>query len=539
METKKTKHKLTISVNSINPVDFYNKNYLQNTIDLLLALPAFEQTGDTALTYIKNRSDKNKRMIIINPENNTFIAEMENAVGMGIGEKFTPFMMIQKFIYKGIYKDAVSYVIYDLMHNSNDYCRVGFKYFRRIRKTDRWGVERVSLEYWERLAIVDDYGKDFLSTVEKYKCFTMKPDNKDYKQRIAGAYNLYKEFSHKPMPLKDYKGEKQWKWTKILLEHIFGEHYEFGLVYMKVLYEYPQQMLPILVLLSKERQTGKTTFVNWQTMLFGGNSVIINPENIKSGFNASYAHKNVIMIEESHFDSRQSLEKIKNLATQKSMNVNTKFIPEYDVEFFGKIIITSNDENKFSRVDNEEIRYWVRKVPVLTKNSNHNIEEALRLEVSAFLRFLLEMGKGDKKYPYINDDGTIDTTVSRMIFSKEDLETDALDTVKLESRESLHKDIELYLDSHAMQNPKTKEFNFVAINIKDKWFSHNSRFGTSYINRVLRVNMELNRVDKTTRFTPLEEDGGHQTTLVGKPFIFKNPYYDLEGNDSIEPDLPF
>jgi hypothetical protein len=538
MEHKKTS-KLTVSPNSINPVDFYNQNYLEHTIELLLRKPTIEQTGDTSLTFIKNRSDKNKRMIVIDKENKTFTAEMENGLEMAIGEPHTPFMMLQKFVYKGKWTDTLSHVMYDLMCNNNDYCRVGFKYFQRITKTDRWGIERTTLEYWERTALIDDYGKDFLGNVEKFKCFVMKPDNIKYQLKVNGGYNLYKQFAHTPMPLEDFKGDKDWKWTRTLLKHIFGEHYEMGLVYMKVLYEYPEQMLPILVLLSKERQTGKTTFVNWCTMLFGGNSVIINPEDIKSGFNAPYAHKNLIMIEESHFDNRQSLEKIKNLATQKTMNVNPKFIPQYDIEFFGKIIITSNDESKFSKVDNEEIRYWVRKVPVLKGEANHNIEDSLRQEVPAFLRFLLEMGRSTKKYPYLDENGKLDTTGSRMIFKQEHLQTEALADVKMESRESLHKDIELYLDMHSMQNPTIKDFMFVAINIKDKWFQHNSRFGTSYVNRVLKTNMELERIEKTTRFIPLEEEAGLQNKLVGKPFVYPNKYYDPEGNNDIEPEVEF
>ena len=36
---------------------------------------------------------------------------------------------------------------------------------------------------------------------------------------------------------------------------------------MKILYEHPTQILPILSLVSNERGTGKTTFLNWQSIL--------------------------------------------------------------------------------------------------------------------------------------------------------------------------------------------------------------------------------------------------------------------------------
>lgn len=531
-------NKLIVSIDSINPVDYYNKRYLEHTVKLLLRKPAIQRSGDTSLTYMTNRSDSNKRMIVLDTEHNTFTAEMENGFGMTIGEKYTPFMMLQKFIYKGKWNDALSYVVYELMYNNNDYCRVGCKYFRRISKIDRWGIERVNLELWERGALIDDYGKAFIGSVEKFKAFTMKPNNIDYKLKIDNCYNLYKEFSHKPIDLCDYTGDESITWSLNMMKHIFGEHYEMGLVYMKILYEYPEQMMPILVLLSNERQTGKTTFVNWITMIFGGNSVIINPEDIKSSFNAPYAQKNIIMIEESHFDNRQSLEKIKNLATQKSMTVNSKFISQYDIEFFAKIIITSNDVNKFSRVDEEEIRYWVRLIPVLKGKSNHNIEKSLSDEIPAFLRFLLELGQ-EKKIKYILENGIIDTDQSRAIFTKEDLRTDALLVVKKESRESLHKDIEILLEDHCMQNQEIPEFYFVAATIKNRWFKTHSQFGLSYINRVLKVNMKLKRVEKTDRFMPLQEVSGAGHKIVGRPYIYKNEWYKPKSGKMFDPDTPF
>jgi stage IV sporulation protein A len=112
----------------------------------------------------------------------------------------------------------------------------------------------------------------------------MVPDNKSHTRVVGNNYNLYSPFSHKPCSDEEYKGFEGWKWSKRLLEHIFGEdmgenindyfktgnitidedenQYLQGLKYMKILYDLPKQILPILVLTSQERETGKSTFIS-------------------------------------------------------------------------------------------------------------------------------------------------------------------------------------------------------------------------------------------------------------------------------------
>ncbi len=55
---------------------------------------------------------------------------------------------------------------------------------------------------------------------------------------------------------------------KKLVSHIFGEQYELGMDYLQLLYLRPVQKLPILLLVSEERNTGKTTFLNFLKALF-------------------------------------------------------------------------------------------------------------------------------------------------------------------------------------------------------------------------------------------------------------------------------
>jgi hypothetical protein len=94
--------------------------------------------------------------------------------------------------------------------------------------------------------------------------------------------------------------------------------------------------MPILVMVSKERQTGKTTFLNWLNMVFGDNMANISPDDLINGFNSTYASSNIIAVEETLIEKAITVEKIKALATQKFISVNQKFITQYRMPFFGK-----------------------------------------------------------------------------------------------------------------------------------------------------------------------------------------------------------
>lgn len=500
---------------NMNPIDYFNKECVQYMLNIMCSKPLSEITSINSFSYTKNRGDKKKQMIVI--ENEMFVAKMPNDLGMVVDEYYSPFRMLVEFVYKNNWQRAIWFIVYDIMKQEVPYIRVGTKYYKTIKKIDRNEIIRTELKIWDKVIITDDYSRDFLDKIPVYNDFTMEPNNKKHNQIIGNNYNLYAPFEHETCLKQDY-AEDKWLWTNILLKHIFGEQYELGLQYIKVLYDLPTQKLPIFVVVSEERETGKTTFMDWVEMLFGDNTVIINPQDISNSFNSSYADKNIIMIEESRFDSVQATEKLKNLATQKKILVNTKFIQQYSVPFHGHLIISSNDENKFSKVDSSEIRYWVRKIPTLKGKANHNILQDLRDEIPYFLYHLDTLPN-------------IDRTKSRMIFEAEELNTVALDRVKRESLPALHKEINILLDSHCSENNNVEEFMFIAKDIKSKWFENNHKIEINYIERIIKDSMKLNR-GKMMKYIPLEENDGRVTKRSGRPFTFKNKYYGEEISSS-------
>lgn len=505
-----------ISVTEINPVDYYNINHVQGAFELMLKVKGVKAVSIDALTVYVNKGDNEKRMIVI--ENETFVVKMKNALNLEVGKAYTPFMLLQKFKFKDSFMIAKAYVEYELMGNDYPYIRVGTKYFKKISKVDRYGITRTELVYWDKITIAEDYPKSIFESIQKYDDFTINPDNKNHDPVIGNNYNLYSPFEHEACIAEEYD-EMGWYWIRTLIEHIFGDQYELGITYLKVLYDHPQQSLPILVLISEERSTGKTTFVDFLNILFGANMVLINPQDISNQFNGSYADKNIIAIEESRFDSVQSTEKLKNLATQKEILVNSKNIRQYSIPFYGKLIITSNDETKFSSVESPEIRYWVRKVPTLQGKANHNILRDLKSEIPQFLFYLDSLPK-------------VDTSKSRMVFEAAEIVTEELKVVKAESRTGLHKDLELHLDAFALENTSVPEFKFIAKQVKEMFFPKTEKYEINFINRILKNEFKL-EVGKMQRFIPFEKDySNDQSKVSGTPFIYKNKYYNLKIEDN-------
>lgn len=384
------------------------------------------------------------------------------------------------------------------------YIRVGTDYFKIIKKIDRYGINREELKKWNKQELIQDEGRNAVYDVLKYDDFTLIPDNENYIKNKDGCYNMFKKFPHNPK-----KGD--WRWTKILLEHIFGNQYEVGMKYLQVLYLYPKQALPVLALVSKERQTGKSTFMDWLTVLFGQNMVIVDAKNIKSDFNGIYATANIIGIEETFIDKSGTIEKIKAISTQKTMTVNMKGIQHFSVPFFGKIIMNSNNEDKFIKIDQQEIRFFVRKLDT-PKMENHNILSDMTKEIPAFLSHL-------KTLPIP------DFSKSRMVFTLDELQNETLSKVKEESKSWLYKEITELMVEFFENNPIVDtEIKITPIDLKNRFFNKNNQVQLSYIKHVLSDEFNFKKSPKVIRYSPFFAD--EQKT--GTPYIIPKTFFTKE-----------
>ena len=168
-----------------------------------------------------------------------------------------------------------------------DYMRIGTTYYKNIKKPLASGDSVPAMVSWSIECIKQDLGKSFLSSIPKYDGFCFVPSHLSYQRVVDNFYNRYNPFLHEPQA--GYP-----KQILVFLNHVFGEQLDLGLDYLKILLMYPMQMLPILCLVSTERNTGKTTFLNFLKSLFGDNMTLNSNEDFRSNFNAEWVHKLII-----------------------------------------------------------------------------------------------------------------------------------------------------------------------------------------------------------------------------------------------------
>ena len=236
-----------------------------------------------------------------------------------------------------------------------EFIRVGTTLYKLVNQPRLNGGYVKKRIVWNNETLRQDYGKHFLATVPKYDGFCTVPDHVNYRPVVDKFLNLYEPINYKPM-------EGDFPSIRSLVEHIFGEQYELGMDYLQLLYLQPIQKLPILLLVSEERNTGKSTFLNFLKALFQNNVTFNTNEDFRSQFNSDWAGKLLIVVDEVLLSRREDSERLKNLSTTLSYKVEAKGKDRDEIAFFAKFVLCSNNEYLPVIIDAGETRYWVRKI---------------------------------------------------------------------------------------------------------------------------------------------------------------------------------
>lgn len=331
------------------------------------------------------------------------------------------------------------------------YLRVGTTYYKTIEKPLISGDRISILVRWNRETIVSDHGKIYVSKVPKYDGFCCIPSHLNYQQIIDGFYNKYNEIPYQPIEeniipedLKDLKDKI--RFSLRFMEHIFGEQLELGLDYIKILLEKPTQMLPILCLVSKERATGKSTFIKWLKAIFGLNMTYIKGDSFSSQFNSDWTSMLIVAIDEVFFDKKEITERLKYLSTTNKDKMEAKGKDREEVDFFAKFILCSNNEDNFIQIDENEIRFWILKVnPIKTENTE--FLNNLISEIPYLLSYLIQRKSFSSKQ-------------TRMWFTESQIRTKALQKLVWKNNNKLEsKIIELLYEFFECN--EDKQINFI------------------------------------------------------------------------------
>jgi len=399
------------------------------------------------------------------------------------------------------------------MAHKTQYLRIGTSYQKRILKPLISGDTLEVLTIWSKDCIKEDHGRDYLSKIEKYDGFCCVPSHINYKEVISNFYNTYDELPHK---LK--KGDITHSLK--FMQHIFGNQLELGLDYLKILYEKPTQILPVLCLVSKERNTGKTTTLNWLKNIFGGNMTYNTNDDFRSQFNSDWSSKLLIAVDEVLLDKKEDTERIKNLSTARTYKVEAKGKDKNEIEFFGKFILCSNNEKNFIKIEPGEIRFWVRKITTF-KTEDEDLLDKLITEIPAFLYYLSKRSFHTKN-------------TTRMWFTPQQIKTEALKRLINFNKNII--EVELVNSIiEIMDNYEIEEFQFCIKDLQNLMSRTPYKETKTRLKTIVREEWNLIPVEnslKYKKFTVLSDGTIVEGTDKGRFYTLKKSFL-LENYDEL------
>lgn len=367
-----------------------------------------------------------------------------------------------------------------------NYMRVGDQYYEFVEVPNKYKELERYFHRRQKSTIMDDYGKEFVSQIIKYKAFCNLPNHISYELTPNFCFNMYAPFEHEP-------AEGDCPVTLKFLKHIFGEediHWknpktkeqftctglDLGLDYLTLLYQKPTQILPILCLVSREQGTGKTTFATLLKMIFTANVAIVGNAELADNFNASWASKLIIVCDEAKIDKQVVVEKVKSLSTASKVMMNAKGKDHVEIDFFGKFLFMTNNEENFIYASDDDVRYWVRKVPrIADAELNIHMIQEMKDEIPYFLH-------------YLNQRKIKTTNEHRAWFHPELIKTEALQKVVAFSRSTVEKEVrqkirDMFFD-HGVE-----EILMTRAAVQENLLS--KKYEANYLERVLKEDLKL------------------------------------------------
>ncbi|CDN30556.1 hypothetical protein BN938_0451 [Mucinivorans hirudinis] len=349
------------------------------------------------------------------------------------------------------------------------YIRVATTLYKIVRKPLLSGDFMELRVPWNYETLRQDETKDFISQIKKYDGFCCVPSHTNYQRTIGTFLNDYE-----PVEIEPQQG--QFLKVETFLRHIFGEQYEMGLDYLQLLYTQPLQRFPIILLVSKEKNTGKTTFLNLLKAIFGANMTFNTNEDFRSQFNSDWATKLIVAVDEVLLDRKEDSERIKNLSTARSYKSEAKGKDRNEVEFFAKFVLNSNNELNPIYIEQGETRYWVRKIPTLASD-NPNLLSEMKKELPALLWHLLHRK-------------LTTTKESRMWFRHDLLITNALRKMINHNRNKAENEM-LQILAEIMEVEQLTELMFCVVDMVSMLDVRGIRVEHPHLRRILQHNWEL------------------------------------------------
>ncbi len=326
--------------------------------------------------------------------------------------------------------------------DSKHYIAVGTDFYKRAFMPDENGRPQSALLGWTESNLMRRYVRkgvpNFLETLDTYDAFTNVPGHhEDYQAEVIVQPE---EFGPRTRLLNKYRPldhiVKKGSYDSIIgyLKHLFGTHElksmddtgveratsEAWQVYLDrwtIMYRLPRQRVPATVLASEKRNTGKSTLLWLNLSIWQGNAVVIGNNAIGDQFNNDWVDKKYVGIDETSIDKKQDSEKMKSLITAPVASRRGMYKDREQTANFTTFDLTTNNEDSFLAISDDEFRYWVNRVQPITARDPFLLDK-MRAEIPALLH---DLRHREVIHPQLNRlwfaDSVIDTEARRDVAS--------------------------------------------------------------------------------------------------------------------------
>ena len=155
------------------------------------------------------------------------------------------------------------------------------------------------------------------------------------------------------------------------------------------------------------------------------------------------------------------------------------------MEFFGKFILCSNNEDNFIKIDANETRFWVIKIPTVEKEQTNFLENLIK-EIPAFMHFLVNRKISSKH-------------LTRMWFTPQQIKTKALVKLVQNNRNRVEKELASILLS------VIEKFDLKAVDLcpTDALLALNKtrvRTDLTQLRKLLKLDWKLNNQENSNKY---------------------------------------
>ena len=211
----------------------------------------------------------------------------------------------------------------------------------------------------------------------------------------------------------------------------------------------------------------------------------LDSHTLNSNFNLDWGNKLLLGLDEAVLQKEEITEKIKYLSTSNINKIEAKGKERFEVDFFGKFILCSNREDSFIKIDSDETRFWVRKIPKL-ENEDVNFLDKLIDEIPAFLDYI-------KSRDFATERKT------RMWFTAEQIYTNALKKLVSNNKNKVEKEIGQLLYS-VLEKFELEEVHFSLMDLLNALSKTRVKTDLTQLRKLLKTEWKIEQKNNSFKY---------------------------------------